>query len=76
MSPTLKEIEVVEIQTFLDALKEQGVDVSDEKFTIARRKAENPAGCQWCGARTKMAREVTKGKSKFLELACCGRKVG
>lgn len=63
---------MVEIQAFLNALTEQGVDVSDEKFTIARRKAENPAGCEYCGARTKMA---TMDK-RTLKLTCCGRKVG
>ena len=66
----------VNINALKAALTEQGFNVDDEKFTVALRKAENPAGCEWCGARTKLAHEVTKGKNKILELACCGRKVG
>ena len=67
---------MVDVNALIAALKEQGFDVTSEKFATALRKAQNPAGCEFCGARTKMAREVIKGKSKFLELACCGRKVG
>lgn len=66
----------VETDTLIAALTEQGFDVHSEKFVMAMRKAQNPAGCEWCGARTKMAVEVVKGKNKILELACCGRKAG
>jgi hypothetical protein len=62
----------VELTALTSALKEQGFDVNSEKFVVALRKAENPAGCEWCGARTKVAVEV----KKVLKLACCGRKVG
>jgi len=63
----------ININALKAALAEQGFDVNSEKFTIALRKAENPAGCEWCGARTKVAVE---DKRKTLKLACCGRKVG
>jgi len=64
---------VVDIKAFTEALKEQGFDIHSEKFVMALRKAQNPAGCEWCGARTKMAVE---DKKKNLVLACCARKVG
>lgn len=54
------------------ALKEQGFDVGSEKYQVALRKAQNPAGCEHCGARTKVA----VMEKKILKLACCGRKVG
>lgn len=66
----------VDTNTLIAALTEQGFDVTSEKFIMAMRKAQNPAGCEFCGARTKMAHEVVKGKTKILELACCARKVG
>lgn len=66
----------VNIDTLKTALTEQGFDITSEKFVMALRKAQNPGGCEWCGARTKLAHEVLKGKTKILELACCGRKVG
>lgn len=66
----------VDVKTLMDALVAEGIDVADEKIVRAFRKAQNPAGCHWCGARTMIANEVVKGKKKILQLACCGREVG
>lgn len=66
----------VDVKALTEALVAEGFDVSDEKFVRALRKAENPGGCHWCGARTMVANEVTKGKKKILALTCCGREVG
>lgn len=65
---------MVDIEVLKRALREQGVDVDSEKFTMALRKAQNPAGCHWCGARTLVG--VTNVKKKFTESACCARKIG
>jgi hypothetical protein len=62
----------VSIDALKSALVAQGFDVNSEKFVMALRLAENPGGCEHCGARTKVAFEVRK----VLRLACCGRKVG
>lgn len=63
---------MVDVEVLKAALKEQGFNTDDEKFVKALRKAQNPAGCEHCGARTKVA-ALDK---KILKLACCGRKVG
>lgn len=62
----------VNILALKQALTEQGFNVEDDKFVQALRKAENPGGCEFCGARTKMA----VMEKKILKLACCGKKVG
>lgn len=67
--------DVVHIETLLAAMAEQGLSVEDPKLHIAIRKAVNPAGCEWCGARTKVVTHDPKNK-KNDKLACCGRKVG
>lgn len=63
--------DVVHIDTLLHAMAEQGLSVEDPKLRIAIRKATNPAGCEWCGARTKVG--VVTGKT--MKTACCGRKM-
>lgn len=66
----------------LNRLKEilvtQGFDVEDERFVRAFRIFENPAGCELCGARTKVGTYVpAKGKTPaYTKTACCGVKVG
>jgi len=66
----------------LDRLKKimvsQDIDVSDERFVRAFRIFENPAGCEMCGARTKVGVVVpAKGKTPaHTKTACCGAKVG
>lgn len=56
----------------------QDIDVSDERFVRAFRLFENPAGCELCGARTKVGVVVpAKGKTpEYVKLACCGKRVG
>ena len=55
----------------------QDIDVSDERFVRSFRLFENPAGCEHCGARTKVGVVVpAKGKTpEYVKLACCGKKV-
>ena len=66
----------------LDRLKKimmsQDINVDDERFARAFRLFENPAGCELCGARTKVAVHVpAKGKiASHYKTACCGAKVG
>lgn len=62
----------INIEALKKAMREHGLDPDSEGFVMALRKAENPGGCEWCGARTKMAVE---GPKKTLVLACCKRKV-
>lgn len=68
--------DLVHVDTLLAAMAEQGLSVEDPKLHIAIRKATNPEGCEWCGARTKMAIPVNPKKPEGAhKLACCGRKV-
>ena len=55
----------------------QDIDVSDERFVRSFRLFENPAGCEYCGGRTKVGVVVpAKGKTpEYVKLACCGKKV-
>lgn len=55
----------------------QDIDVDDERMIRAFRLFENPAGCEHCGARTKVGVVVpAKGKTpEYVKLACCGKKV-
>lgn len=56
----------------------EDIDITDERMVRAFRKFENPAGCELCGARTKVAVHVpAKGKiASHYKTACCGVKVG
>lgn len=65
----------IDTKALLDALVSEGIDIADEKIVRALRKAQNPAGCHHCGARTAVANEVAKGKKKILQLVCCQREV-
>lgn len=66
----------------LDRLKtimvSQDINISDERFVRAFRIFENPAGCELCGARTKVGVVVpAKGKTpSHVKTACCGQKAG
>ena len=66
--------------TDLDRLKKimvsQDINVDDERFVRSFRLFENPAGCEYCGARTKVGVVVpAKGKTpSHTKLACCGKK--
>lgn len=68
--------------TDLDRLKKimvsQDINIDDERFVRSFRLFENPAGCENCGARTKVGVVVpTKGKTPaHIKTACCGMKVG
>lgn len=55
----------------------QDINVDDERFVRAFRLFENPAGCEMCGARTKVGVVVpAKGKTQeYVKTACCGKKV-
>lgn len=56
----------------------QDINVDDERFVRSFRLFENPAGCEMCGARTKVGVVVpAKGKTpSYVKTACCGQKVG
>lgn len=66
----------------LDRLKRimvsQDINVDDERFVRAFRLFQNPAGCELCGANTKVGVVVpAKGKrAEYVETACCKQKVG
>jgi hypothetical protein len=68
--------------TDLDRLKtimvSQDININDERFTRSFRIFENPAGCELCGARTKVGIHVpAKGKTPaHTKTACCDSKVG
>ena len=68
----------MDIQRLKKALESEGIDTESEAFVRALRKFENPAGCELCGARTKVGVVVpAKGKTpEHIKTACCGRKVG
>lgn len=56
----------------------QDINIDDVRFERAFRIFENPAGCELCGARTKVGVVVpAKGKTpEHTKTACCGMKVG
>lgn len=68
--------------TDLDRLKKimvsQDINIDDERFTRSFRIFQNPAGCELCGANTKVGVVVpAKGKTpEHTKTACCGAKVG
>lgn len=68
--------------TDLERLKQimvsQDINIDDARFERAFRIFENPAGCELCGARTKIGVPVpAKGKvPAHTKTACCGTKVG
>lgn len=53
----------------LKALKAEGVELGEDKLNRVLRRLDNPAGCESCGARTKLAGENPDGS---LSLLCCG----
>jgi hypothetical protein len=66
----------------LDRLKKimvsQDINIDDARFVRSFRLFSNPAGCELCGANTKVGIVVpAKGKtSSYVKTACCGEKVG
>lgn len=66
---------LVAVDHLLAALKEQGFDTSQVKFVKALRKAQNPGGCEFCGAHTKIAVPVNPEEPEGPhKLSCCGKK--
>lgn len=65
---------MVDLEQLKRALVAEDINIKDERFERAFRHAVNPAGCKYCGARTKVAVEDPKKKNTF-KLACCGRKM-
>jgi hypothetical protein len=66
----------VDIERLKKIMVSQDINIDDERFVRAFRIFENPAGCEHCGARTKVGIVVpAKGKTpSHVKLACCGRK--
>jgi hypothetical protein len=58
-----------EANKFLKALLAEGVQLKDEVLHRIFRRVDNPAGCEKCGARTKLAAENAAGA---LVTTCCG----
>lgn len=55
----------------------EDINIEDERFVRAFRKFQNPAGCDLCGANTKVGVVVpAKGKTpSYVKTACCSKKV-
>ena len=68
----------VDIDRLKKILEAEGYDTTDERFVRALRKFQNPAGCEMCGANTKVGIVVpAKGKTpSYMQTACCKKKVG
>jgi len=68
----------MDIERLKQIMVSQDINVDDERFVRAFRIFENPAGCEMCGARTKVGITVpAKGKiPEHMKTACCGVKVG
>lgn len=66
----------VDLEQLKKALVAEDINIDGEQFTRAFRHAINPAGCKYCGARTRVGVVVpAKGKTpEHVKLACCGRK--
>jgi hypothetical protein len=66
----------VDINRLKKLLESEGIDTASEAFTRALRKFQNPAGCELCGALTKVGTVVpARGKTpSYVKTACCGRK--
>ena len=67
-----------DIERLKKIMVSQDINVDDERMIRAFRMFENPAGCEHCGARTKVVVPVpAKGRTPSgMKLACCGRKEG
>lgn len=68
----------MDIERLKKIMVSQDIDVTDERFVRSFRLFQNPAGCELCGANTKVGIVVpAKGKTvSFIKTACCGSKVG
>lgn len=67
---------LIDIEDLLKHMAAEGLSVEEPKLQRAIRKAVNPAGCEHCGANTKMAVPVNPNKPEGAhKLACCGKKV-
>ena len=71
------QIQVTDASLLHKLFAEEGVEIPEEAMLHVVRKLSNPAGCHWCGARTKVGVVVpAKGKTpEYVKLACCGKKV-
>lgn len=69
---------MTDIERLKKIMVSQDINVEDERMIRAFRMFENPAGCELCGGRTKVAVHVpAKGKvPSHYKTACCGVKVG
>lgn len=67
----------MDLERLKQILVSQDINIQDERFVRAFRIFENPAGCELCGARTKVGVVVpAKGKApEHVKTACCNQKV-
>lgn len=67
---------LVAVDHLLKALKDQKFNVDDPKFVKALRIAQNPGGCEHCGAHTKIAVPANLDEPTGSHVtACCKKKV-
>jgi hypothetical protein len=69
---------VSDLERLKKIMVSQDINIEDERFVRSFRIFENPAGCEMCGARTKVGVVVpAKGKTPaHVKTACCAQKVG
>lgn len=67
-----------DIERLKKIMVSQDINIDDERFVRAFRIFQNPAGCELCGANTKVGVVVpAKGKTPaHVKTACCKQKVG
>jgi len=68
----------VDLERLKKIMVSEGIVIDDERFVRSFRKFQNPAGCELCGANTKVGVVVpAKGKiPAHVKTACCSKKVG
>lgn len=67
-----------DIERLKKIMVSQDINIDDERFVRSFRIFQNPAGCELCGANTKVGVVVpAKGKTPaHVKTACCKQKVG
>jgi hypothetical protein len=66
---------VSDLERLKKIMVSQGINIEDDRFVRAFRIFENPAGCEDCGARTKVAVPNPKKKNSYMT-GCCKKVIG
>ena len=66
-----------DIERLKKIMMSEDIDVETPNMVRAFRKFQNPAGCELCGANTKVGTVVpAKGKTPaYVQTACCKKRV-